>query len=74
MVPAMKLKNCLSQAGAAHRIGDIDHFGAPLTRNKLLEVVCNANQMRERFTILDLAMLLGVIPAALNDHVDEWLG
>jgi glycerol-1-phosphate dehydrogenase [NAD(P)+] len=74
MVPAMKLKNCLSQAGAAHRIGDIDHFGVPLTRKKLLAVVCNANQMRERFTILDLALLLGVIPADLTDLVDEWLG
>jgi glycerol-1-phosphate dehydrogenase [NAD(P)+] len=74
MVPAMKLKNCLSQAGAAHRIGDIDHFGVPLTRKKLLAVVCNANQMRERFTILDLALLLGVLPAGLNDLVDEWLG
>ncbi|MGB3223906.1 MAG: iron-containing alcohol dehydrogenase [Desulforhopalus sp.] len=74
MVPAMKLKNCLSQAGAAHRIGDIEHFGVPLTRTKLLTVIRNANQMRERFTILDLAMLLGVIPNALEDLVDEWLG
>lgn len=74
MVSAAKLKNCLAKAGAAHRIGDIDHFDAPLTRDKLLAVVRNANQMRERFTILDLAMQLGLIPDALDDLVDEWLG
>lgn len=74
MVSATKLKTCLSQAGAAHRIGDINHFGVPLTRTKLLSVISNANQMRERFTILDLAVLLGVIPNALEDLVDEWLG
>lgn len=74
MVPAMKLKNCLSQSGAAHRIGDINHYGVPLTRTKLLSVISNANQMRERFTILDLAVLLGVLPNALEDLVDKWLG
>lgn len=74
MVSAAKLKNCLAEAGAAHRMCDIDHFGAPLTRDRLLAVVRNANQMRERFTILDLALLLGLIPDALDDLVDEWLG
>lgn len=73
LVSPQKLKNCLSQAEAAHRYSDIMDHGQPLQRDKFLRVVLNANQMRERFTILDLAILLGVLPGELDDLVDKWV-
>jgi glycerol-1-phosphate dehydrogenase [NAD(P)+] len=73
LVPAAKLKNCLAKAGAAHRIGDISFAGAPLGRGEFLAVVAHANQMRARYTVLDLAAQLGILPAGLADLVDRWL-
>jgi len=73
LVPAAKLKNCLMQAGGAHRYMDIRDNETALARDKFLSVVTNANQMRERFTILDLAVLLGVIPGEIEQLVDEWV-
>ena len=73
LVPAAKLKHCLAAAGAAHRVEDIDDSGTPLTRSKFSAVVGHANQMRERFTVLDLAILLGVFPGRVDTLVDRWL-
>ena len=73
LVPPQKLKNCLALANAAHRYSDIMDHGQPLQREKFIQVVLNANQMRERFTILDLALLLGVLPAELDDLVGKWV-
>jgi glycerol-1-phosphate dehydrogenase [NAD(P)+] len=73
LVPPQKLKNCLARADAAHRYSDILDHGQPLQREKFLKVVLNANQMRERFTILDLAILLGVLPGELGDLVGNWV-
>ncbi len=73
LVPPQRLKNCLSQANAAHRYSDILDHDQPLKRGKFLEVVLNANQMRERFTILDLAILLGVLPNDIDDLVNCWV-
>lgn len=73
LVSPQKLKNCLVQADAAHRYSDIMDHGLPLGREKFLNVVLNANQMRERFTILDLALLLGVLPGELDDLVANWV-
>ena len=73
LIPAAKLKNCLMQADGAHRFKDIRDNETALTKEKFLSVVSNANQMRERFTILDLAVLLGIIPGEIEQLVDEWL-
>jgi hypothetical protein len=72
-VPAAKLKHCLAGAGAAHRVEDIDDTGTPLHRGKFCAVVGHANQMRARFTVLDLAILLGIFPAGIHRLVDRWL-
>ncbi len=74
LLPPQKLKNCLSLANAAHRYCDIMDNGQPLQKEKFLNVVLNANQMRERFTILDLAIMLGILPGELEDLVAKWVG
>jgi glycerol-1-phosphate dehydrogenase [NAD(P)+] len=73
LVSADKLKHCLAEAGAAHRFSDIRDNDCPLDLSKFLSIVKNANQMRERFTILDLAVLLGVIPNDVDDLVTNWV-
>lgn len=55
---------CLLRAGAAARPGDIGCAPARLSR-----VVAHAAQMRERFTVLDLAELCGVLPDAADELV-----
>ncbi len=73
LVPAAQLKSCLARAGAAHRVEDIDHSGRPLSREKFSRVVRNSSQMRARFTILDLAALLGYMPSRVEQLIDRWL-
>lgn len=73
LVSASRLKSCLSEAGAAHRFSDIRVDGFPLKREKFVEVVKHANQMRQRFTILDLAVMLGIIPDALESLIEIWV-
>ena len=73
LVPARMLKNCLAQADGAHRFQDIRDNGLALEKHKFLSVVKNANQMRERFTILDLAVMLGIIPWEIESLVKSWI-
>ncbi len=73
LVPAAKLKNCLFLGGGAHRFYDIRDNDLALDKDKFLAIVNHANQMRERFTILDLAAMLGIIPQQIEQLVDEWV-
>lgn len=73
LVPAIQLKKCLLEAGAAHRFEDIRYDGIALPREKFVDIVTHANQMRQRFTILDLAVILRIIPDQLDVLIDEWL-
>ncbi len=73
LIPAMKLKDCLRHAGGAHRLCDLRDNELPLEREKFVEVVMHANQMRQRFTILDVALLLGLIPGSIEQLVEEWV-
>lgn len=73
LIPAVKLKNCLKSAGAAHRIRDIRYNDQEINRDLFLAVLKNAHQMRERFTILDLAALLGIMPDQVEQLVSEWI-
>lgn len=66
---AATVKTCLSEAGAAHRL---DHIG--VSRADFLNAVMHSHQIRERYTVLDLARATGVLPAAANDIVNEYLG
>jgi len=73
LVSAGRLKNCLKMAGGAHQVAHIRQNGKPLTLKQFLQVVLAANQMRQRFTILDVAIMLGVLPGDLENLVSEWL-
>ena len=66
--PAAAIKQCLRAAGAAHRLEDIG-----CTRDRFLAATHHAHQMRERYTIIDLARAVGVLPGAAGDIVDEYL-
>lgn len=73
LVPARKLKKCLADAEGAHRYSDIRDNDLPLDGETFRAVVLNANQMRERFTILDLALLLGVMPDSLDLLIGDYV-
>ena len=73
LVSAGRLKNCLVQAGAAHRFSDIRDNDLALEKNSYLAVVKYANQMRERFTILDLAVMLDIIPGKIEQILENWV-
>ena len=73
LIPARKLKQCLETAGAAHRYADIRFNQIPLPRDFFVSVVCHANQMRSRFTILDLAAMLGILDEEIETLIKRWL-
>jgi glycerol-1-phosphate dehydrogenase [NAD(P)+] len=62
-----RVRDCLAAAGAACRAEDIgcDHA-------RLLAAFRHAHEIRARFTVLDLAHLLGVLPAAAAEIVAAW--
>ncbi|NIA20954.1 MAG: iron-containing alcohol dehydrogenase [Anaerolineaceae bacterium] len=67
--PPQIIHDCLKRAGAATRAGDIG-----CDRERLLAAFVHAHQMRSRFTILDLALLAGLMPAAAEEIIDRWAG
>lgn len=73
LIDAERLKKCLASAGGAHRFSDIRDNGQPLTRERFLQVVRSAHQMRSRFTILDVAVLVGIIPNELDSLLENWV-
>ncbi|MBL7077294.1 MAG: iron-containing alcohol dehydrogenase [Kiritimatiellae bacterium] len=62
------IKHCLALAGGAHRLDDIG-----CTREAFGHAVRNAASIRERFTSIDLGVATGLLPAAIDEIVDEWL-
>ena len=65
--PPEVIRDCLSRAGAAFRAEDIG-CGRP----RLLEAFLHAHEIRSRFTILDLARLLGLMPDAAAEITEQW--
>jgi glycerol-1-phosphate dehydrogenase [NAD(P)+] len=65
--PAAAIRDCLDRGGAAVTASDIR-----CNRGRLLAALLHAHQMRSRFTILDVAHLAGLLPAAAADLVDRW--
>lgn len=66
--PPADIKRCLRDASAAHGVADIG-----CSRDRFLAAALHAHQMRERFTIIDLARMTGVLPHAARDILDEYL-
>ena len=73
LVPPEKIKACLKRSGAAHRVCDIRINGQPMAPEFFQRVWENAHQMRERFTVLDLALMLGIMPEEAGDIMTEWI-
>jgi glycerol dehydrogenase-like iron-containing ADH family enzyme len=71
LAPALKppeaIRDCLKRAGAAYRAEDIR-----CSRQRLLAAFRHAHEIRSRFTILDLAYLLGILPRAAEEMVHQW--
>jgi len=61
------VRNCLARAAAAWRA---EHIRCD--RQRLLGAFVRAHQMRSRFTVLDLAHLVGVLPEAAEEIVETW--
>ena len=60
--PPEAVRNALHRAGAACRA---EHIGC--TPDRLRDALLHAHQMRSRFTVLDLAHLVGVLPGAAGE-------
>ena len=65
--PPEKVRACLSGAGAAFRA---KHIGC--TRERLLAALLHGHEIRSRFTILDLARVVGLMPSAAAGIVEAW--
>lgn len=65
---AARIKDCLRRAGAAHRYADLG-----IGRDRYLAALLHAHEIRERFTVLDLARMAGILPARAEELVDRWL-
>jgi len=62
-----EIRGCLQRAGAAFRA---EHIGC--SRERLLCALLHAHEIRSRFTIIDLARLVGLLPQAAEEIVEEW--
>ncbi len=61
------LRDCLAHAGAAYRAEDIG-----CTPDRLKRALLHGHEIRSRITILDLARLVGVMPAAADEVIEQW--
>ncbi len=65
--PPAAIRDCLRRGGAAYRAEDLG-----CGRERLLDAFRRAHEIRARFTVLDLARLAGVMPAAAENLVESW--
>ncbi len=62
-----QMHDCLAAAGAAYRAEDIG-----CDRPRLLEAFLHGHEIRSRYTILDLAHTIGIMPGAASEIIDMW--
>jgi glycerol-1-phosphate dehydrogenase [NAD(P)+] len=65
--PPELLRDVLRRAGAAASAEDIG-----CERDRVLAAFAHAHELRARFTVLDLARLVGVLPAAAGEITAAW--
>jgi glycerol-1-phosphate dehydrogenase [NAD(P)+] len=58
----------LKRAGAAGSMADIG-----CSRERIKAAILHMHEIRQRFTIVDLAWLCGILPEAADDLIDQWL-
>jgi glycerol-1-phosphate dehydrogenase [NAD(P)+] len=66
--PPQAIKDVLRRAGAAHRLADIG-----VSRERFVAAVLHAHEVRERYTVLELARNVGILPEAAGTLADRWL-
>jgi len=62
-----QIRECLAAAGAAYLAEDIR-----CDRARLLAAFVHGHEIRSRFTVLDLAWLLEIMPQAAGEIIDMW--
>jgi len=67
-VSASEIKRCLERAGAAHCIEHIQ-----CTRERFVNAASHCHQIRERYTVIDLARATGILPSVTDEIIDEYL-
>lgn len=65
--PPEQIRDCLRRAGAAYRAEDIS-----CSRDRLLTALRHSHEIRSRFTVIDLARMVGVLPQAAAEIIEEW--
>jgi glycerol-1-phosphate dehydrogenase [NAD(P)+] len=66
--PPGTIHDWLMRAGGATCAADIG-----CSRQRIRSAILHMHEIRKRATIIDLAWLAGVLPAATDDLIDEWL-
>ncbi len=61
------IRDCLAAGDAAHRA---EHIGC--NRDRILQAFRHAHEIRDRFTVLDLAYMVGILPNAIEEIVETW--
>jgi glycerol-1-phosphate dehydrogenase [NAD(P)+] len=64
----LKTKDLLNRAGAADSIKALG-----LSRQRIEQALLHTHEIRSRFTVIDLAWLMGVLPAVFDDIIDTYL-
>ncbi|MBN1362883.1 MAG: sn-glycerol-1-phosphate dehydrogenase [Sedimentisphaerales bacterium] len=62
------IQDWLRRAGGALTAADIG-----CSREQLASAVLHMHEIRKRFTVVDLAWLVGALPGAADEIIDEWL-
>jgi hypothetical protein len=65
--PPEKIHQCLLSASAATKPEDIG-----CTPSRLSRAFRHACEIRSRFTVLDLARLMGLLPEAADEIIEQW--
>ncbi len=63
-----QIADCLASAGAARYIEDIR-----CTRERARAALLHMHEIRQRTTVVDLAWLVGILPASAEEIITEWL-
>ena len=65
---AGEVKQLLTRVGAP---GSISELG--FTRERLRRAILHMHEIRARFTVVDLAWTVGILPEKCDELIDEWL-
>jgi len=66
--PPEMIRDCLATAGGAWKA---EHIGC--SKDRVLEAFARGHEIRSRFTVLDLARLVGVMPISAGEIVEQWM-